>query len=134
MASHGPEEIGANRTQEGRAVQGRDVVCNSFSIGGKFHLIIASSVDDVIVELLDPAILLKFPLEITLLATGIIAIKTLVTTGAALTLGAPMCIAIITARCLAQIGEFSFVLLQVGITKFIHKSSTRYFWRHPLRP
>lgn len=65
--------------------------------------------------LLDPAILLKYPLEIGLLVAAIISIKTLVTTGAAMTLGVPMRIAIITALCLAQIGEFSFVLSQVGI-------------------
>lgn len=65
--------------------------------------------------LLDPAILLKFPLEITLLVIAIIVIKTFAATGAALTMGIPLRIAIITALCLAQIGEFSFVLSQVGI-------------------
>ena len=65
--------------------------------------------------LLDPYILLKYPLEIVLLVTAIIAVKTLVTTGAALSLGVPLRIVIITALCLAQIGEFSFVLSQAGI-------------------
>ena len=41
--------------------------------------------------------------------------KSLVTTGAALALGVPLRIAIITALSLAQIGEFSFVLSQAGV-------------------
>jgi len=45
----------------------------------------------------------------------ILVIKSLVTTGAALALGVPLRIAIITALSLAQIGEFSFVLSQVGV-------------------
>ena len=65
--------------------------------------------------LLDPAILVKYPLLIASLVATIILIKTLVTTGAAMTLGVPMRIAIIAGLSLAQIGEFSFVLSQAGV-------------------
>lgn len=65
--------------------------------------------------LLDPAIVLRYPLQITALVITILLIKSLVTTGAALALGVPLRIAIITALSLAQIGEFSFVLSQVGV-------------------
>jgi len=65
--------------------------------------------------LLDPAILMKYPLQITSLVITILVIKSLVTAGAVLTLGVPLRIAIISALALAQIGEFSFVLAQVGV-------------------
>lgn len=65
--------------------------------------------------LLDPLILLKYPLLITGLVVTILVIKALITTGAALALGVPLRIAIITALSLAQIGEFSFVLSQAGV-------------------
>ncbi len=66
--------------------------------------------------LLDPDILVNHPLLIGSLVVTILLIKTLVTTGAAMTLGVPMRIAIIAALSLAQIGEFSFVLSQAGLT------------------
>jgi len=65
--------------------------------------------------LLDPGILLQYPLLITSLVITILVIKSLVTTGAALALGVPLRIALITALSLAQIGEFSFVLSQAGV-------------------
>ncbi len=65
--------------------------------------------------LLDPAILVKYPLLIVSLVVTILAIKTLITTGAAMALGVPMRIAVIAALSLAQIGEFSFVLSQAGV-------------------
>ena len=65
--------------------------------------------------LLDPEILLQYPLLIASLILTILVIKSLVTTGAALALGVPLRIAIITALSLAQIGEFSFVLSQAGV-------------------
>jgi CPA2 family monovalent cation:H+ antiporter-2 len=65
--------------------------------------------------LLDPTILIKYPLLIASLVATILVIKTLITAGAAMTLGVPMRIAIITALSLAQIGEFSFVLSQAGV-------------------
>lgn len=66
--------------------------------------------------LLDPDILVKYPLLIASLVATILLIKTLITTGAVMTLGVPMRIAIIAALSLAQIGEFSFVLSQAGVT------------------
>ena len=65
--------------------------------------------------LLDPAVLLKHPLLIASLVVTIILIKTLVTTGAAMSLGISMRIALISGLALAQIGEFSFVLCQSGL-------------------
>ncbi len=65
--------------------------------------------------LLDPAILVKYPLLITSLVVTILLIKTLISTGAAMALGVPMRIAVIAALSLAQIGEFSFVLSQAGV-------------------
>jgi len=66
--------------------------------------------------LLDPSILATYPLLIAALVATILLIKTLVTGGAAMTLGVPMRIAIIAGLSLAQIGEFSFVLSQAGVT------------------
>lgn len=65
--------------------------------------------------LLDPAILVKYPLLIASLVVTILLIKTVVTTGAAMALGVPMRIAIMAGLSLAQIGEFSFVLSQSGV-------------------
>lgn len=65
--------------------------------------------------LLNPAVLLKYPLEIAGVVLAIIAIKTLITTGSAMALGLPMRIALIAGLSLAQIGEFSFVLSQAGV-------------------
>ncbi len=66
--------------------------------------------------LLDPDILVRYPLLIASLVATILLIKTLVTTGASMALGVPMRIGIIAALSLAQIGEFSFVLSQAGLT------------------
>ena len=65
--------------------------------------------------LLDPAIMVRFPLLILSLVATILLIKTLVTTGAAMMIGVPVRIAVIAALSLAQIGEFSFVLSQAGV-------------------
>jgi len=46
---------------------------------------------------------------------AIILIKTIITAGAGVALGLPMRIALITGLALAQIGEFSFVLSQMGL-------------------
>jgi len=64
--------------------------------------------------LLDPGVLLKYPLAIASLVLSIVLIKSLVTTGAALALGLPLRIALVAGLSLAQIGEFSFVLAQSG--------------------
>ena len=65
--------------------------------------------------LLDPAIMVKYPLLIASLVITILLIKTVITTGAAMSLGIPMRIALVTGLSLAQIGEFSFVLCQSGL-------------------
>jgi CPA2 family monovalent cation:H+ antiporter-2 len=65
--------------------------------------------------LLDPAIVVRFPLLIVSLVVTVLLIKTLVTSAAALVMGVPMRIAVIAALSLAQIGEFSFVLSQAGV-------------------
>ena len=65
--------------------------------------------------LLDPAIFIRYPLLIASLVITLILIKALITTGAVLSLGVPMRIAIMSGLCLAQVGEFSFVLCQSGL-------------------
>ncbi|HBG07275.1 MAG: sodium:proton exchanger [Geobacteraceae bacterium GWC2_58_44] len=65
--------------------------------------------------LLNPAVLLTYPLLIASLVLGIILIKTVITTGSAMALGLPMRITLIAGLSLAQIGEFSFVLSQAGL-------------------
>lgn len=65
--------------------------------------------------LLDPAVLLKHPFLIGSLVITIILVKTLITAGAAMSLGLSMRVALITGLSLAQIGEFSFVLSQSGL-------------------
>jgi len=65
--------------------------------------------------LLDPAIVLKHPLLIASLVVTIILVKTLIAAGAVMSLGLSMRVALITGLCLAQIGEFSFVLCQSGL-------------------
>ena len=65
--------------------------------------------------LLDPAILIKYPILIASLVLSIILIKSLVTTGAIVAIGLPMRIALVSGLSLAQIGEFSFVLCQTGL-------------------
>lgn len=65
--------------------------------------------------LLDPAVVIKYPLLIASLVITILLIKTVITTGAAMSLGISMRVALITGLSLAQIGEFSFVLCQSGL-------------------
>jgi len=65
--------------------------------------------------LLNPAIVIKYPLLIATLVVTILIIKTIITTGAGMLLGVPMRIALIAALALSQIGEFSFVLSQAGV-------------------
>lgn len=66
--------------------------------------------------LLDPAILAKYPIAIAALVIGIILLKGVITTASVFALGVPLRIAIIAGFSLAQIGEFSFVLSQSGVT------------------
>ncbi len=64
--------------------------------------------------LLDPATVLRHPLTVILLVLGIVLIKWVVATGAALVLGFPPKPAIISGLLLAQVGEFAFVLSHSG--------------------
>jgi CPA2 family monovalent cation:H+ antiporter-2 len=65
--------------------------------------------------LLDPAIIIKYPLQIVSIVITLILIKFLITSGAVFSLGVPMRIALMSGLCLAQVGEFSFVLCQSGL-------------------
>ena len=66
--------------------------------------------------LLDPVILVKYPLLIASLVCSIILIKALLTSAVAAALGLPLRIAVIAGLSLAQVGEFSFVLSRAGLT------------------
>lgn len=65
--------------------------------------------------LLDLRIFMEKPLLIIFLILLIILVKSVVASGAILLLGIPARIAIIAGLSLAQVGEFSFVLSQVGL-------------------
>lgn len=66
--------------------------------------------------LLDPAILVRSPLSIACLVLAILLLKGGITTVAVFFQGVPLRIAIIAGLSLAQIGEFSFVLAQAGLS------------------
>jgi CPA2 family monovalent cation:H+ antiporter-2 len=66
--------------------------------------------------LFDVRIVLGSPLVIAGALGSVVLIKTLVTGGVSLALGHSIRVATVTALALAQIGEFSFVLAQVGLT------------------
>lgn len=66
--------------------------------------------------LLDPAILIDHPVWVGVLIITILAVKTLVTSLAAWGVGIPLRTGIITALSISQIGEFSFVLSQGGVS------------------
>ncbi|GAM08660.1 putative K(+) efflux antiporter KefB [Geobacter sp. OR-1] len=65
--------------------------------------------------LLDPAVLLKYPLLVAGTVVTIILVKVLVAVSAARAIGLPLRVAILSGLALAQIGEFSFVLSQTGL-------------------
>lgn len=65
--------------------------------------------------LLDLRVFLEKPLLIIVLILLILLVKSVVASGAILLLGIPARIAIIAGLSLAQVGEFSFVLSQVGL-------------------
>ena len=65
--------------------------------------------------LLDPAILVNYPVAIAVLVSGIILLKGGIAGGAVFGLGVPLRTALIAGLSLAQIGEFSFILAQVGL-------------------
>lgn len=64
--------------------------------------------------LLDPAAVLQRPLTALVIVIGIVLVKWLVATGAALLLKFPPKPALISGLLLAQVGEFAFVLSHVG--------------------
>ena len=64
--------------------------------------------------LLDPMTLVKHPLAVLLIVAGIVLIKWLVATGAALVLQFPSRPALMSGLMLTQVGEFSFVLSHAG--------------------
>lgn len=66
--------------------------------------------------LLDVSLIFDRPLLVGGVTVAIVVIKTLVTLIAALILGIPLRIAVIVAMATAQVGEFSFVLSQTGLT------------------
>lgn len=65
--------------------------------------------------LLDPAVVLRHPLTISLFVLTILVVKTVISATAARAIGLPLRVAIVAAFALAQIGEFSFVLSQSGL-------------------
>ena len=66
--------------------------------------------------LLNPAILVKYPLLLASLVLSIIVVKALLTSAVGVVLGLPMRIAILAGLSLAQVGEFSFVLSRAGLS------------------
>lgn len=64
--------------------------------------------------LLDITFLLSQPFTILLMAIGVILLKACIAGGATLLLGLPIRTAVIAGLALAQIGEFSFVLIKSG--------------------
>ncbi len=65
--------------------------------------------------LLDTGFLIKEPVAIVAAAAGIYLVKTLIVGGAALALGLSVRSALIAGIALGQVGEFAFVLSQVGV-------------------
>jgi CPA2 family monovalent cation:H+ antiporter-2 len=65
--------------------------------------------------LIDPSVIIRHPVLVLSLIVSVIVIKTLITSGVAVSLGLPMRVAIITGLSLAQIGEFSFILSLEGL-------------------
>lgn len=65
--------------------------------------------------LLNVDFLFQEPLTIALLTVLVLAAKTLIAGGAALTLGFPLRTAILVGLTLCQVGEFSFVLSKAGV-------------------
>lgn len=66
--------------------------------------------------LLDPETILHEPLLVAALVASVIAVKAIIAGAVALLLGHVLRVAILTGLGLAQVGEFSFVLAQVGST------------------
>jgi CPA2 family monovalent cation:H+ antiporter-2 len=65
--------------------------------------------------LLDLDFLLHHPLEIALIVSGVVVLKSIIATSASVFLGFPLRTAILTGLALCQIGEFSFILSRTGV-------------------
>ena len=65
--------------------------------------------------LLDPRTVLAQPALILGALVGVLALKTLITSGIVMALGHPLRVALMTGVLTSQIGEFSFVLSKVGV-------------------
>lgn len=65
--------------------------------------------------LVDPNLLVEYPILITLLTLGVIIFKALVAGGVALGFNLGMKTALLSGLAMAQVGEFSFVLAQQGV-------------------
>ncbi len=65
--------------------------------------------------LLDAGVLIENPLPVLFAVAAVVLIKTIVTTGATLTLRRPLQVSLMTGIALAQVGEFSFVLATVAL-------------------
>jgi CPA2 family monovalent cation:H+ antiporter-2 len=66
--------------------------------------------------LLDPAVLVQRPLLLLFIILTILVVKVLVTVGVVRAIGLPLRVAIVASLALAQIGEFSFLLAQSGLS------------------
>ena len=65
--------------------------------------------------LLDVGFLLREPAAVTLLALGILVLKSAIAALAALLLGLPLRTAVLVGLALGQVGEFSFILSRTGV-------------------
>src|SRR3546814_8159014 len=66
--------------------------------------------------LFDPSVLLREPIEVLAVVFVIVVGKSLVAFGIVMMLGLPVATAMIVSASLAQIGEFSFILAELGIS------------------
>ncbi len=75
--------------------------------------------------LLDLRYLVANPVEIAWMTSGVIAVKALIATAAALIVGLPLRTALLVGLALCQIGEFSFILAEAG-NKYAVFTGNRY--------
>jgi len=73
--------------------------------------------------LLDPSIVMLNIITMSSLSLGVIAIKLFIVTVIVIVVGYPLRTALLTGFALAQIGEFSFILAQIGIANGLFKDS-----------
>jgi CPA2 family monovalent cation:H+ antiporter-2 len=65
--------------------------------------------------LFDPAVLIRQPMQVLVVVAIIVVGKSLIALGIVLALGRPLRTALTVSAALAQIGEFSFILVGVGV-------------------